>query len=632
MKLISLQIAGFGCLVDFTYNFNDSLNVIERHNAFGKTTLSNFIRAMLYGFPSTKSIDLDKNFRKKYQPWNTSNYGGTLTIELEGNVYRIERKFFEKESADTLKVIELNTNKEVSFATTRLGEYFFGVDIDGYDRCVYIPQIELAKETNNSLQSRLTSAIMNDTNLTGYDNAIKVLEDKKKFYVKTGNRGEIDKLEQSLQTKNREIEALYLKKQQVQIIKNEIDVKESIIKEQELKLENVRKEKDNTLMNGEKEAVYLHFKSIQNDINMYVGELQNMDISNSNNVSDIINDTCVFLNSKVEKYENENYVRNLEQNIHNFDNNVDNLKPKKNNFSLIYGIMAVVFGALGIVLIQSKLIYGIISILFCVAFALLSFAMKINSPKQKKGEQNTLELTKFLNEKYEYDKWQKVKSLYNILCMKNNEIQELKNKCDFGSANYNENQKNVSEIDIQINEIKNNLNELNKAVIIRKENLNMLLNETDKIIEKEAERDSLIEQLETYKYDYDVTIKTIEALNSAKEKLSTSYLPTMQKHFSNHFNQMSVKKFDNVSLDTELNFYYNANSFTKGYNTLSKGYKDMVDFCVRLALIDTIFTKEKPFIILDDSFVNLDNDNLKNVFSLLKELSQKMQIIYMSKS
>ena len=49
--------------------------------------------------------------------------------------------------------------------------------------------------------------------------------------------------------------------------------------------------------------------------------------------------------------------------------------------------------------------------------------------------------------------------------------------------------------------------------------------------------------------------------------------------------------------------------------------------CYRLALIDNMYV-DKPFIILDDPFVNLDAKNLKMALDLTKKLSGKAQIIY----
>ena len=54
----------------------------------------------------------------------------------------------------------------------------------------------------------------------------------------------------------------------------------------------------------------------------------------------------------------------------------------------------------------------------------------------------------------------------------------------------------------------------------------------------------------------------------------------------------------------------------------------MIGISLRLALVDSIFKKEKPFLILDDPFVNLDEEKMKNTLNLIKEISKNFQIIY----
>ena len=60
----------------------------------------------------------------------------------------------------------------------------------------------------------------------------------------------------------------------------------------------------------------------------------------------------------------------------------------------------------------------------------------------------------------------------------------------------------------------------------------------------------------------------------------------------------------------------------------SKGYQNLFEICKRFALTDVLFTGEKPFIILDDPFYNLDDEKIKTSLALIKELSNEYQIIY----
>lgn len=63
----------------------------------------------------------------------------------------------------------------------------------------------------------------------------------------------------------------------------------------------------------------------------------------------------------------------------------------------------------------------------------------------------------------------------------------------------------------------------------------------------------------------------------------------------------------------------------EGYST---GSCDLIDFCMRLALVDTLFESEQPFLILDDPFVNLDAERMDKALELLNVMAASKQIVY----
>ena len=63
---------------------------------------------------------------------------------------------------------------------------------------------------------------------------------------------------------------------------------------------------------------------------------------------------------------------------------------------------------------------------------------------------------------------------------------------------------------------------------------------------------------------------------------------------------------------------------------LSQGYRDLVVICQRFSLLDKVYKKEKPCVILDDSFVNLDDQNFAMAVPILEELAKSYQVAYFS--
>ena len=87
---------------------------------------------------------------------------------------------------------------------------------------------------------------------------------------------------------------------------------------------------------------------------------------------------------------------------------------------------------------------------------------------------------------------------------------------------------------------------------------------------------------------------------------------------------------DKTMIDIDLNTNIEVDGEKKSLEVFSTGYKDLIGICTRLALIDSIFEDETPFLILDDPFVNLDEEKIKKAVSLIKDISKKYQIIYFS--
>ena len=70
------------------------------------------------------------------------------------------------------------------------------------------------------------------------------------------------------------------------------------------------------------------------------------------------------------------------------------------------------------------------------------------------------------------------------------------------------------------------------------------------------------------------------------------------------------------------------NGAFKSEDYYSAGARELLDFCIRLALAETLFTREPPVLMLDDPFVNLDDEKTESAKRLVKELSTKYQVLY----
>ena len=83
-------------------------------------------------------------------------------------------------------------------------------------------------------------------------------------------------------------------------------------------------------------------------------------------------------------------------------------------------------------------------------------------------------------------------------------------------------------------------------------------------------------------------------------------------------------------MDASFEVHLREGGKTRPIESFSRGWRDMVEFCTRLSLSDALYREtEKPFLLLDDPFVNLDDDRMTAARALLDRLSEQYQILYL---
>ena len=164
--------------------------------------------------------------------------------------------------------------------------------------------------------------------------------------------------------------------------------------------------------------------------------------------------------------------------------------------------------------------------------------------------------------------------------------------------------------------------------------------ELDRLRGVQAERDALEEELEEGQKKYDVVEKTNRYLSQAKEQFIARYTGPIKTAFDRYIGMFLNGGKDSTdpdyvavdtgefSLDANLGLMRKEQGVYRNLESQSDGYGDMIGLCMRLALLDAMYTREKPIIIMDDPFVNLDKKNLAGAGEFLKKVSKEYQIMY----
>ena len=227
-----------------------------------------------------------------------------------------------------------------------------------------------------------------------------------------------------------------------------------------------------------------------------------------------------------------------------------------------------------------------------------------------------IKVIQFINVLKELDKNQKLKNDYE----KNNDINNLKNKEDLGNINEIELNNDIKMISIELDKLIDEKNQF-------KNQIEILENKIDENEYLETDIQNLQEEINEIEKKYSILKQTKELLESAKENFASSYLKEMINGYTEILNMINDKNLE-TNVDINLDVKIEVNGSKKDVKYFSTGYKDLIYICMRLSLINALFKEEKPFIILDDPFVNLDEEKTAKALNLLKKLSDKYQIIY----
>lgn len=225
---------------------------------------------------------------------------------------------------------------------------------------------------------------------------------------------------------------------------------------------------------------------------------------------------------------------------------------------------------------------------------------------------------------------EKLANLENELKITEEKYNALKSELSESSEPQNDIIESVEELKAKDNSLENAIKSVESSIIEVNKQINTVADDADLLADLMYEKDELNLKIEDYKHKFEILGKTIDFLKKAKNKLSDSYLKDVKGGFEHYFTALLGNNNTEFLLDNNLNLKIVENGKGKDAAYYSQGYKDIFDICLRLSLIDAVFENERPIMILDDPFVNLDDAKTKEALQLLKKLSENLQIIYLT--
>ncbi len=150
----------------------------------------------------------------------------------------------------------------------------------------------------------------------------------------------------------------------------------------------------------------------------------------------------------------------------------------------------------------------------------------------------------------------------------------------------------------------------------------------ERLPELEERESWLSEKTEEAVQEYALLEQTAGYLKLARERFSARYLSDLQDRLEYYMGILKPEQESSLSLDVALHLKVQEAGALRPMEYQSAGQQDLFHFAERLAILDVLYKEEQPPLILDDPFVNLDTAKQQRAVDILKQLSEKRQVIY----
>ncbi|MBP5384055.1 MAG: AAA family ATPase [Lachnospiraceae bacterium] len=138
----------------------------------------------------------------------------------------------------------------------------------------------------------------------------------------------------------------------------------------------------------------------------------------------------------------------------------------------------------------------------------------------------------------------------------------------------------------------------------------------------------LTQQRDEDLHKYEMLTFTRDFLREAKQNFSAKYRRPLLDGFKKYYGRLSEEEVSEFQLDANVHMTRRAYGEARDVESYSSGNRDLVDICLRMALVDAMYQDEKPFVVMDDPFVNLDRKRTKHALDFLKDIAEEYQVIY----
>lgn len=213
--------------------------------------------------------------------------------------------------------------------------------------------------------------------------------------------------------------------------------------------------------------------------------------------------------------------------------------------------------------------------------------------------------------------------------LKDRDIEQIKVELkDIISENNQYSYQTEEEIEVEEKNKSNELIECEKKIKDLENSINSRFIGKRSIINIEEEISNVNEKINKYDEKVKALEIAINTLNESFTEIRRDIGPTINKKITEYFNLLTDNKYSEVMLgDNYEMMVKNSENLFKG-SYLSNGAWDQLYLALRLTFVDLIFENEEYPLILDDAFVQYDDNRREKALLLIYEKLNKQGIIF----
>ena len=665
MRLIRCYVESFGALSGFECRFDPALTCINSPNGSGKSTLAAFIKAMLYGMPDTRRQAVTDNDRRRYLPWQGGRYGGSLTFSHGGRDYTVERSFGQRPSEDTCVIRYADTGAVCRELTEPLGEGLLGIDGRAFERTLMLSERRLRPSSApEAICARLSELMGSDGDVGAYGSAMDMLENSRRRYSKRGGGGDISELRSRMDSVERRIREL-------QTVRSSAENKIERIRRMRAELDTLKKRRqkiDGDLRTASGQYARRESKPNSEELRRFFTrptdseELGRME-RKCQRLSELADrlDCIKYGKDEFTAEQGKLFPLGLPRAL-STDKLRRYIKGKRNLLTA-----GAVMGALAILSVfvapyLSPIIYGLSAILAVLSLSLillgankasavtlakesglpgnskrdaakelsqrLSQFKHLEADRELERERAELErdsiareLDAFIAGYPELPRLSRCDSIHLIRRRYEEYFQysPITAEAEPRTVDQEAIARNLADIDGQIGL-------LIRELALAESEYERYSEELDTEEELRAEKTELAASLDECNRRLSLIQKTEALMTQARDNLQGKYSTGMRQRFTHYAGLLG--QVGEFRLDAELNLTKEERGALREEDCFSRGTVDLYDFCLRVSLIDCLFTEELPFLILDDPFTAMDDGRVRRAIELIRSMSRDRQIIY----